>query len=177
MKTVFIFLFFRGCVVIMYSLFLCYTSPYSPACVNPHDCPSACKVAPTNSGQRDWYQYHDKTQQSLNFSKYWPSVFYDPWWRHQMEIFSASLALCAGYSSVTGELPSQRSMTRSFDFYLICAWTNGWVNNREAGDLICHRAHYDVTIMLYVQDIWWVNAEFAISVQNSEICTTNSPRD
>ena len=22
---------------------------------------------------------------------------------------------------------------------------NGWVNNREAGDLICYRAHYDVT--------------------------------
>ena len=28
---------------------------------------------------------------------------------------------------------------------LICAWINGWVNNREAGDLRRHRAHYDVT--------------------------------
>ena len=27
---------------------------------------------------------------------------------------------------------------------LICAWTNGWVNIREAGGLIRHRAHYDV---------------------------------
>ena len=49
------------------------------------------------------------------FFKYWPSVFHDPWWRHQMEIFSALLALCAGYSPVTSELPSQRPMTRSFD--------------------------------------------------------------
>ena len=32
-------------------------------------------------------------------------------------------------------------------FSLICAWINGWVNNREAGDLRRHRAHYDVTVM------------------------------
>ena len=32
-------------------------------------------------------------------------------------------------------------------FSLICAWINGWVNNREAGDLRRHRTHYDVTIM------------------------------
>ena len=38
-----------------------------------------------------------------------------PWWRHQMETFSVLLAICAGNSSVTGEFPSQRSMTRSFD--------------------------------------------------------------
>ena len=33
-------------------------------------------------------------------------------------------------------------------FSLICAWLNGWVNNREAGDLRRHRAHYDVTVMV-----------------------------
>ena len=32
-------------------------------------------------------------------------------------------------------------------FSLICAKINGWVNNREAGDLRCHRAHYDVIVM------------------------------
>ena len=26
-------------------------------------------------------------------------------------------------------------------------WINGWVNNREAGDLRHHRAHYDVIVM------------------------------
>ena len=31
---------------------------------------------------------------------------------------------------------------------LISAWTNGWVNNRDAGDLWRHRAYYDVTVML-----------------------------
>ena len=30
---------------------------------------------------------------------------------------------------------------------LICAWMNGWINNREAGDLRRHLAHYDVTVM------------------------------
>ena len=32
-------------------------------------------------------------------------------------------------------------------FSLICAWINGWVNNRGAGDLRHNRAHYDVTVM------------------------------
>ena len=71
-----------------------------------------------------------------------------PWWRHQMETFSASLAICAGNSPVTGEFSTQRPVTRSFDvFFLICAWTNDWVNNGEAGDLGRHRAHCDVTVM------------------------------
>ena len=32
-------------------------------------------------------------------------------------------------------------------FSLLCAWTNGWANNRDAGDLRRHRAYYDVTVM------------------------------
>ena len=32
-------------------------------------------------------------------------------------------------------------------FSLICVWTNGWVNNRDAGDLRSYRAHYDITVM------------------------------
>ena len=39
------------------------------------------------------------------------------WWRHQMETFSALLALIAGNSPVTGEFPSQRPVTRSFDVF------------------------------------------------------------
>ena len=38
-------------------------------------------------------------------------------WRHQMETFSALLALCAGNSPVPGEFPSQRPVTRSFDVF------------------------------------------------------------
>ena len=39
------------------------------------------------------------------------------WWRHQMEIFSALLAICAGNSPVPGEFPTQRPVTRSFDVF------------------------------------------------------------
>ena len=31
---------------------------------------------------------------------------------------------------------------------LISYWINDWVNNRKVGDLIRHRAHYDVTVII-----------------------------
>ena len=70
-------------------------------------------------------------------------------WRHQMETFSALLAICAGNSPVPGEFLTQRPVTRSLMVSLICVWINGWVNNREAGDLRRYRAHYDATNMEY----------------------------
>ena len=39
------------------------------------------------------------------------------WWRHQMEAFSALLAICAGNSPGPGEFPAQRPVTRSFDVF------------------------------------------------------------
>ena len=39
------------------------------------------------------------------------------WWRHQMEIFSALLALYAGNSLVPGEFPAQRRVTPSFEVF------------------------------------------------------------
>ena len=39
-------------------------------------------------------------------------------WRHQMETFSALLAICAGNSPFPGEFPKQRPVTRSFDVFL-----------------------------------------------------------
>ena len=76
-----------------------------------------------------------------------PKLFSNTWWRHQMETFSALLALCAGYSPVTGEFPSQRPVTQSFDVFIDLSWKNGWINSGEAGDLRRHCAHYDVTVM------------------------------
>ena len=57
-------------------------------------------------------------------SNHWTTAnFYErslTWWRHQMETFSALLALCARNSLVIGEFPSQRPVTQSFDalYYL-----------------------------------------------------------
>ena len=45
------------------------------------------------------------------------SIVETEWWRHEMETFSALLALCAGNSRATGEFPSQRPVTRSFDVF------------------------------------------------------------
>ena len=69
------------------------------------------------------------------------------WWRHQMETFSALMTLCARNSPVTGDLPHKGQCRGALMFPLICAWTNGWVNNRDSGDLRRHLAHYDVTVM------------------------------
>ena len=65
-----------------------------------------------------------------------------------METFSALLAICAGNSPVTGEFPTQRPMTQSFDVFFDLLLNKRWVNNGEAGDLRRHRAHYDVTVMI-----------------------------
>ena len=45
------------------------------------------------------------------------AVYYTSWWRHQMEQFSALLAICAGNSPVPGEFPAQRPVTRNFDVF------------------------------------------------------------
>ena len=48
-------------------------------------------------------------------------VLSKPWtflcWRHQMQAFSALLALCAGNSPTTGEFPSLGPVMRSFDVF------------------------------------------------------------
>ena len=56
----------------------------------------------------------------LLFVLFWlllPSIVGYTWWRHQMETFSALLAICVGNSPVTGEFPAQRPVTRSFDVF------------------------------------------------------------
>ena len=69
-----------------------------------------------------------------------------------METFSALLALCEGNSQVV--FPHKGQWRGALLFPLICAWTNGWVNNLDAGDLRRHRAQYDVTVMFTIQFSW-----------------------
>ena len=54
---------------------------------------------------------------SYSITKIHSSVGPVTWWRHQMESFSALLAICAGNSPVPGEFPTQRPVTRSFDVF------------------------------------------------------------
>ena len=64
------------------------------------------------------------------------------WWPHQMETFSALLALCAGNSPVAGEFPSQRPVTRSFGVFFDLR-----LNKRLSKQSRRHRTHYGVIVM------------------------------
>ena len=64
-----------------------------------------------------------------------------------MESFTALLALCVGNSPVTGEFPTQRPVTQSLDDFFDLRLNKRLSTNDEAGDLIRHRAHYDVILM------------------------------
>ena len=82
----------------------------------------------------------------LRTTEYIYGVF--SWWRHQMEAFSALLAICAGNSPVRARwIPLTKASERSFDVSFDLRLKNGWVNNRKVGDLRCHRTHYDVSVM------------------------------
>ena len=48
---------------------------------------------------------------------------------------------------VTGHLSGEFTRRGALMFSLICVWINGWVNNREGGNLRRYRAHYDVAVM------------------------------
>ena len=67
-------------------------------------------------------------------------------WKH----FFALLTPWAGHSPGTSEFPTQRWLGAlwlgDLLFSFICAWTNGWINNRDAEDFSRHRAHLDVTV-------------------------------
>ena len=43
--------------------------------------------------------------------------------------------------------PYKGQLRGALIFCLICSWTNGWINTRDAGDLSRHHVHYDVTVM------------------------------
>ena len=58
------------------------------------------------------------------------------------------------YCPLCGEFTGHRWIPRTkgqwrgaLMFSVICIWINGWINNREAGDLRRHRDYYDVIVM------------------------------
>ena len=69
---------------------------------------------------------HDDVIKWKHLPRYWPFV----WGIHR--------------SPVNSPHKGQRRGAEMFS--LICVWINGWVNNREAGDLRSYRAHYDVSV-------------------------------
>ena len=85
------------------------------------------------------------------------------WWRHQMETFSALLAICAGNSPVTGEFLAQRPVTRSFGVFFDLRLNEGlskqswgwWFETpslplwRQSNDTTCLLAHSRGELFMY----------------------------
>ena len=68
------------------------------------------------------------------------------WWRHQMDAFSALLAFCVGISPATGEFPTQRPVTWSFDIFFdlrpnkrLSKQSRGWWFESPSRSLWRHR--------------------------------------
>ena len=59
-------------------------------------------------------------------------------------IFRVTGPLCG---KSTGHRPHKGQWRGALMFSLICAWTNGWVDNWNAGGFRRRCAHYDVTVM------------------------------
>ena len=70
---------------------------------------------------------HDDVIKWKHFPRYWPFV--------------------RGIHRSPVDSPHKGQWRGALIFSWICAWTNGWANNRDAGDLRRHRDHYDVTVM------------------------------
>ena len=87
------------------------------------------------------------------------------WWRHQMETFSAQLALC----EFPVNSPHKGQWRGALMFSFICVWINDWVNNREAGDLRRYSGHYDVIVMKWKERAKWRNL-FQIFTGDHFIC-------
>ena len=68
-------------------------------------------------------------------------------WKH----FPRNWPFARGIHRSPVDSPHKGQWRRALMFSLICAWTHGWANSRDAGDLRCHHAHYDVTVM----QIWF----------------------
>ena len=63
-----------------------------------------------------------------------------------IRVTGALLALCA-FSGHRWIPLTKASDAELWFFSLICAWTNGWANNRNAAELRRHGAHYDVIVV------------------------------
>ena len=69
------------------------------------------------------------------------------WWRHQWEHFPHNWPFVRGIHRSPANSPHKGQWRGALMFTLICARIDGWVNNREAGDLRRYRPHYDVIVM------------------------------
>ena len=80
-----------------------------------------------------------------------------------METFSASLAMCAGNSPATGEIPAQRPVTRSFDVFFdlrlnkrLSKQSWGWWCETPSHPLWRHCDDFGATFAWRNGKVWWL---------------------
>ena len=86
-------------------------------------------------------QSHDDVIIWKHFPRYWPFV--------------------RGIHRSPVNSPHKGQWRGALVFSLICAWINGWINNREADDSRHHRSHYDVSVKCFIP----CNSSFSLSCQ------------
>ena len=69
-------------------------------------------------------------------------------------IFRVAAPLCGEFTGHQWIIHTKAS-DAGLHIFFGCAWINGWVNNREAGDLRRYRAHYDVIVMYLWRLLGW----------------------
>ena len=89
-------------------------------------------------------------------------------------IFRVTSPLCGEFTGRCGEFPSQRHVTRSFGVFFDLHLNDGWVHNRESGDLRRHRSlwrhcneHIATNKIWRCQKYymtWWKHKNFKIGV-------------
>ena len=89
--------------------------------------PEVIKTTISSAMSDENFIIHDEVIKWKHFPRYWPFV--------------------RGIHRSPVNSPHKGQWREVLMFSLICAWINGWVNNREAGDLRRIRPHYDVTVM------------------------------
>ena len=94
----------------------------------------------------DWYQivWGMITMRHLQTSKS------QTWWRHQMETFSALLAIGAGNSPVPGKFPAKRPAARSFDVFFDFRLNKRLKKQSWGWWFQNYRAQYGVIVMLSI---------------------------
>ena len=75
--------------------------------------------------------------------------------------------MTAGNSPVTGEFPSHRPVTRSFDIFFALRLNKRLSKQSRRRWLRCHRAHYDVTVMWCRIVIQWFGQPWDLSAFNA----------
>ena len=98
--------------------------------------------------------YHDDVIKWKPFPRYWPFV--------------------RGFHRSPVNTPHKGQWRGALMLSLIFAWTNGWVNNRDAGDLRRHRANYDITVMFLPEKSDLSTLRIKYSVVRNHTCWHSS---